>query len=43
MNHVVVMPISSNSILAGARWQITFDVTLAGGEQDSPMFGFCVE
>jgi hypothetical protein len=24
-------------------WQITFDITLAGGEQDSLMFGFCVE
>jgi hypothetical protein len=24
-------------------WQITFDVTLAGGEQDSLMFAFCVE
>jgi hypothetical protein len=24
-------------------WQITIDVTLAGGEQDSLMFGFCVE
>lgn len=24
-------------------WEITIDVTLAGGEQDSLMFGFCVE
>ncbi len=24
-------------------WEITVDVTLAGGEQDSLMFGFCVE
>lgn len=24
-------------------WQTTFDITLAGGEQDSLMFGFCVE
>jgi hypothetical protein len=24
-------------------WQTTFDVTLAGGEQDSLMFAFCVE
>lgn len=31
-----------NLFMAG-YWQITFDVTLAGGEQDSVMFGFCVE
>jgi hypothetical protein len=24
-------------------WESTFDITLAGGEQDSLMFGFCVE
>jgi hypothetical protein len=24
-------------------WETTFDITLAGGEQDSLMFGFCVE
>ena len=24
-------------------WEITFELTLAGGEQDSLMFGFCVE
>jgi hypothetical protein len=24
-------------------WAITIDVTLTGGEQDSLMFGFCVE
>ena len=31
-----------NLFMAG-YWEITFDVTLAGGEQDSIMFGFCVE
>lgn len=38
--HYEITPV--NLFMTG-YWEITFEVTLAGGEQDSLMFGFCVE
>jgi YtkA-like len=31
------------NLFMSGYWEITFELTLAGGEQDSLMFGFCVE